>query len=286
MDQGAHLVADSLDAVLAAAAVGQGRALVGFERGDLRLRKRRLDPVAGGEGSGASGRRSEAGDPAVADALHGLDAGIARDVAVEAVVRHQLELRERVVLRILLEFIRALQGQDHVGLGAGREVEPRAVLPDPLVAFLRHVVGHDHDRVVLHQVADVGHADPEVAGRRSEDRMPAGQDRPVDATLDQRRIGRTDLVRTGREGRPEQDDDVRLDPRERLRQDDLVHFVLAVLPCDVEKIDRVELVLAFRRERPLPDRLAGLLRVKHLRVGRTERNLVHRTHPLSFFLSI
>ena len=59
----------------------------------------------------------------------------------------------------------AFQSQDHIRLGAGRQVQRSLLVADALVPFLAHVVRHDDDSVVAFEQADVGRADAEVAGR-------------------------------------------------------------------------------------------------------------------------
>ena len=98
------------------------------------------------ERAGTAGRADKGSNLAVSHIGGGLFNCIAGDVAVEAVVGHQFELREDYVLfRLAYVFIvGTFQSQDYVRFGARREVQFTTVFADAFVPFLTHRVGH-HD---------------------------------------------------------------------------------------------------------------------------------------------
>ena len=98
VDQRDHLVADALDAMRAAAVVERAWSTRAVRaRRPLHIRETRLDFVARGQRSRRSRRGDERGHAAIAVTRGGFERAPAGHIAVEAVVRQQLELRQNLV---------------------------------------------------------------------------------------------------------------------------------------------------------------------------------------------
>ena len=183
MNQRTHLVADTLDAMLAAASIGERGTFVRLKRGDLGFGKCRLDLITRRERAGRTWCGGEACDASVSYSLHGLDRTVSGHVAKEAVVRKEFELGQCLVLRVLHQLTRSLQRENDVGLGAARQVQLAAILSDSRVALLAHGVRHDDDCPEAEKLRDIGRTNTEVARGRAENGVFAGNDVAVNQTM-------------------------------------------------------------------------------------------------------
>jgi len=233
--QGAHLVAYALDAVLPPASCDRRGTLIRRKRRHLAFWEDLLDLIARSDGPRGTRSRRKAPDPPVAYTPDRLDSRVPRNIAVKTVVGHELKLRKRLILRILAELLRPLQGEDDVRFGPGSQVKPRTVPLYPQVSFFAHVVRHDNDRFIAHEPADIGDAYPEGAGRRPEGRMLVWDDLAVRAAFYQHGTGRPHIVGTGLDLISEHDDDVCVDPRHLLGRYDASCASVRVLPVMLKR---------------------------------------------------
>ena len=97
-------------------------------------------------------------------------------MAMKAIVGQQFKLGQHDILigfgHIFL--MGALQGQDHVGLGARGEIKCTLVAADAFIAFLAHVIGHDHHRRVTFEQANIGSTNAKISRARANNAFGAG----------------------------------------------------------------------------------------------------------------
>ncbi len=231
------LVADALDVVLAESVLEHRRAFEGFDGDDLRA-VLLLQPVAGGDRAGRSGRRGERREVEVAALLRKLLTDRFEDVAqrtpghpvVPEVVAELGELVEHEVARIegelvagvvdLLDVRLGAVGADDVLGGVG------APLVEPVEALLAHALGEDGDAAAGRDPADGDATAGVVPGRRPDGAVVGRVELAGDDPRRQARVGGEHLVGGDhREAVAEHDDDRALDAGEARRQHDVIGHV-------------------------------------------------------------
>jgi hypothetical protein len=166
------------------------------------------------------------------------------------------------VLRFTQQLVHLVVDLLDVRLAARRLDDLGTVGLDLLVTLPAHVLRQDDTAAIAHARRHPSAADPEVAGRWTQDRVLAGARLTSQLLFDQDRIGRPDLVAAGGEVTSGEHDDLGGDAGQSLRNARVVHGAGIVLPGQVEEIERIERLRTRRRgARPQLGRQAA--RVTH-----------------------